>query len=375
MTRVVVTESDQHGVLRIVGVGEKPSAGMRHGYIVNKYEARESLIEAVKAAERSCNRRIKKVSATIGGITLSGHILQKNVTTQKRDGLITENDLRKITAMAGEALLEKHPNRQLLHIQASEYRLDGKVMLGTPPAGLHGHKLESRFFAITCLAHHLEDLTDVIQSADLEIEGIYPAPLATYELALKPRQRTAGAVLVDIGAETTTVSVAENNTMISLEVFPIGSSNITNDIALGFQVPLEEAEMIKIGQADDVRYTRRKIDSIVEARLSDIFELVRNHLKKIGRDRTLPGGAVIIGGGSSLTSMEDFAQASLKIPSRVLLPDALGSTRRHITNASWYPAYGVCDLAMRHDNPETSGGFSIGTTIRSIKRFFQQFLP
>jgi len=375
-TRVVVCEADQKNILRVVGVGESPTQGLRHGYVVNKYEAQSSLASALQAAERSCNRKIKTVSVTIGGITLAGHTLHRAFTIQKRDGLITDTDLIKLQRSTEAAIIEKHPNRQILYLNPVEYRLDGKSIVGTPPAGLHGHKLETRFFAISCLTHHLEDLTEVITSTGLNIEYIFPAPLATHEFALKPRQRTAGSVLVDIGSETTTVCVVENNSMFSLEVFPIGSSNITNDIALGFQIPLEEAESVKVGDTDDVRYTKRKMDTIVEARLNDIFELIRNHLKKIHRDRTLPGGAVIIGGGSGIATIEDYAKVSLKLPSRVLSPENLGGSRRFLTNAAWYGAYGACQLTARERRTEgESGAFSFKKTTRSIRDFFQQFLP
>lgn len=375
-TRVVICESDQKNILRVIGVGEKPSEGLRHGYIVNKYEAQNSLAEAVKAAERSCNRKIKNVSATIGGITLSSHTIQRNFSIQKRDGIITDGDLDKLHRTTESAILEKHPNRQVLYLKPTEYRLDGKSILGTPPAGLRGHKLEARFFGISCLSHHLEDLTEVIESIGLSAEYIFPLPTTTFEFALKPRQRTAGSVLVDIGSETSTVCVVENNTIISLEVFPIGSSNITNDIALGFQIPLEEAELVKTGNSEDVRFAKRKIDTIVEARLNDIFELIRSHLKKIHRDKTLPGGAVIIGGGSGVATIEDYAKVALKLPSRVLSPETLGGSRRFLTDASWYGAYGACQLSARERRSTSeTRSFSVNSSIRSLKKFFHQFLP
>lgn len=375
-TRVVVCESDQKNILRVIGVGEAPTQGLRHGYVVNKYEAQTSLAEAVKAAERACNRKIKNVSITIGGITLSGHTLNRTFTIQKRDGLITESDLHKLHKSTEIAVVEKYPNRQVLHLNPVEYRLDGRSIMGTPPHGLHGHKLEVRYFAICSLTHHLEDLTEVVQSVGLNVEYVFPSPLATYEFALKPRQRTAGSALVDLGSETTTVSVVENNVMISLEVFPIGSSNITNDIALGFQIPLEEAELVKIGDTEDIRFTRKKIDTIVEARLNDIFELIREHLKKIHKDRTLPGGAVIIGGGSGIATIEDFSRVSLKLPSRVFSPDTVGGSRRFLENSSWFSAYGACQLTARERRTSTEGGsFSVKDIFDNAKSFFSQFLP
>ena len=377
ITRVVVCEADNKNILRVIGSGESKSQGMRHGYVVNKYEAQDSVAEAIKSAERSCNRRINSLSATIGGITLSGHSLKRNINIQKKDGLITDNDIFRLTKTTEAGILEKHPNRQVLHLQAISYNLDGKYILGGAPVGMHGQKLETKYFAITCLTNHLENLTEVIQSVGVDLEYVFPSPLATYEFALKTRQRTAGAILIDLGAETTTVAVVENNQMISLEVFPLGSSNITNDIALGFQIPLEEAESIKTGALDDIRFTKKKVESIVEARLNDIFELVRNHLKKVNRDRVLPGGAVIIGGGSGLATVEEMSRLALKIPSKALGDDQnnQNTSRRFITDASWYSAYGACQLTAKERRVVTNSSFSLGTFSKKIKNFLDQFLP
>jgi cell division protein FtsA len=100
------------------------------------------------------------------------------------------------------------------------------------------------------------------------------SPIAASLITLTKAQKIAGCVLANIGAETVSIAVFENNMPVSLEIFPIGSTDITNDIALGLKVPLEEAEQIKIGAITGSSYPRKKLEEIIFARLSDIFELI-----------------------------------------------------------------------------------------------------
>ncbi len=122
---------------------------------------------------------------------------------------------------------------------------------------------------------------------------------------------------MNIGAETTSIIVYENNLPISLEVFPLGSAHITNDIALGLRIPIDEAEKIKIWNQSSMPYSKKKLEEIVTSGLSKIFEKVESHLKKIGRNGLLPAGIILTGNGSLLSISEDIARDSLKLSSKV----------------------------------------------------------
>ncbi len=131
-----------------------------------------------------------------------------------------------------------------------------------------------------------------------------------------------------------------------MEIFPFGSNDITNDIALGFKIPLEKAENIKINDGEEV--SKKKLDEIIEARLSDIFELIEAHLKKIGRNGLLPAGIIITGGGSGLTTIEDLAKTALKLPSKKS-EVKIDSTKGQMRDATWAVSYGLCVLGFNTD--------------------------
>jgi cell division protein FtsA len=154
---------------------------------------------------------------------------------------------------------------------------------------------------------------------------------------------------------------------VSLEIFPIGSTDITNDIALGLKVPLEEAEQIKVGAITGSSYPRKKLEEIIQARLSDIFELIDNHLKKIGRNGLLPAGIIITGGGAGLNGIEEMAKNALRLPAR------LGVAK----DAVWIVAYGLCVMGTHteEDVPIDTGSMFFVKMWKAIVNMVKQFLP
>jgi len=201
------------------------------------------------------------------------------------------------------------------------------------------------------------------------------SPLAASLVTLTKAQKTAGVVLANIGAETLSLVIFEDDTPISLKIFPTGSSEITESIALSFKIPLSEAETLKRGGVTGSDIPERKMSVIVGTQLKEMYTLVNAHLKSIGRHRLLPAGIVITGGGSGLTSASEIARAVLQLPSQVSqigqLPRSSG------VDATWAVAYGLCRWAYAED---TSGGsYSLGGIIRdaweSLKQGLRSLLP
>ena len=162
--------------------------------------------------------------------------------------------------------------------------------MGLKAVGMKGLRLEAKVLFITCLNQHLKEFLEAVEMANIEVEDIMASPIAASFVTITKRQKTAGCVLANIGAETLSIAVFENNIPISLQVFPIGGSEITNDIALGLKIPIEEAEQLKLGRVLN-HYPKKKLEDIVEARLSDIFELIEAHLKKSAKAAFWPAAS------------------------------------------------------------------------------------
>jgi cell division protein FtsA len=270
-------------------------------------------------------------------------------------------------------------NRRIIYSIPIQYKIDGKGVLGSRPLGMKGAKLEVKALFVTCLEHHLKDLVEAVEEAGVEVIDVVASPIAASFVTLNKAQKVAGCVLANIGSETVSIVVFENNMPVSLEVFPIGSTDITNDIALGLRVPLEEAESIKLGGITSTNYPKKKLDEIIAARLSDMFELIEAHLKKMGRDGLLPAGIVITGGGSSIPLVEEFAKSSLRLPSRVAHINFPEREKSKIKDAFFAVALGLCIISLAGEDEESR---TVGRILRSqrslitpIKNWFKQFLP
>ncbi len=370
-------EKNEKGFPRIIGVGTAEARGLRHGYIVNIQDVTNSIKEAVEKAESHADVKVKKAFVSIGGIGLSSTTSTSSVIISRADSEITALDVKKVQEQCEKDIpANASLNKKIIHSIPLHFKVDGKIALGKPE-GMKGNRLEVKTLYITCLEHHLNDTIQAIEEVGISVQDVMASPIAASLVTLTKSQKIAGCVLANIGAETVSIAVFENNIPVSLEIFPIGSTDITNDIALGLKVPLEEAEQIKIGAITGSSYPRKKLEEIIFARLSDIFELIEAHLKKIGRNELLPAGIIITGGGSGLTNIEELAKVSLKLPSRIGVVHLGLQEKQSYRDSTWAVAYGLCILGTHanEDTPIDSSARIFESSKKTIKAWLKQFLP
>lgn len=377
--KVVVASNDggnDSGLTRIIGAGFAESRGMRHGYIMNHADVVKSLKRAITQAEKTSGIKIKRAYLSIGGIGLSGIVSHGSIIISKADSEITDLDAKSVLSAAeGEIPKSLSVNRKIIQSIPISYKIDGKKILGRP-VGMKGGKFEVKALFIMCLEQHINDLVESVEKAGVEVLDIMASPLAASLVSLNKTQKIAGCVLANIGSETVSIVVIENNIPISLEIFPIGGIDITNDIALGLKIPLEEAERLKLKSLPESQYPRKKLDEIIAARLSDVFELIETHLKKIGRSGLLPAGIILTGGGSGIEMIEDLAKSSLKLPSKVAsVSFEREGKREQLKDASWSVAYGLCVWGLSSGDENSLGLRLTKTTKRKIVNWIKQFLP
>lgn len=367
---VIVDSSDLKSEPKIIGIGISESRGLRNGYILNSYDIVSSIKRAVTEAEKKASAKVDKVFISISGIGLGSINSTSSTIISRADLEITSLDIKKVQEQCEKDIpTNQSLNKKIIHTIPIQYKIDGKVVLGRPE-GMRGSKLEIKSLYITSLEQHVNDLIEAVEQAGYSVQDVMASPIASSLVVLTKSQKIAGCVLANIGAETVSITVFENNVPVSLEVFPIGSSDITNDIALGLKVSLEEAEQIKIGAITGSSYSRKKLEEIVSARTSDIFELIEEHLKKIGRNGLLPAGIVMTGGGAQLSGIEEMAKNSLRLPARI--GNFSGSK-----DTSLSVAYGLCIFGMHadQDKPIDNTSVVLNNAWRKIINYLKIFLP
>jgi len=387
--RAIVVEQKKDGSLHILAAAQKESNGVRKGYVINLEDAAKTISAIVKSLEKISGVSIKNAVVSVGGISLGSARSKAMIRTSKADGEITEHDIKRLVAQS-EANLTNMINKRVIHAIPLVFKVDNNIVQGHPEEN-KGTKLEVETLFVNCLSLHLADLIKTVEFAGLAIEDIVASPLAMSNAVLSKQQKETGCVLVNIGASTVSVVVFEDGLPISLEVFPIGSMHITNDIALGLQLPMDEAERIKLNYGSpEANISRKKLSDIIEARLNDIFEMIETHLKKINRNAVLPGGIVLTGSGSNLFSLEEIAKASLKLPAKIGSLTLAGGSSLNITapttnlrdqilnDPGWSVALGLCISNINNNSFIFDGGKTSEKKmdiLASIKKWLHSISP
>jgi cell division protein FtsA len=378
--KIVVAEKGPQAPI-ILATACAESKGLRHGYVVNVPEVARAVRVAKELAENQTGIKIDSAYISIGGIGLSGITSTGTIPIARQDNEINEQDIDDAMRAAEENIPRNElQNRTIINNIPIETIVDKKPVYGKV-VGMIGNELTVKALFVTCLESHMKDLVEALGESGIEVLDISAAPIAASFVTLTKSQKVAGCVLANIGSETVSVAVFENNIPISLEVFPIGSTNITHDIALGMKISLEEAEMLKRGGLVNADYPKKKLDDIISSRLSDIFELVEAHLKKMGRSQLLPAGIIITGGGAGITTIEDYAKASLRLPSRIAHIE-IGNREKNLRDSSWAVAYGLCFLGLEQENDMPVSIASISNILKrpgkigkTAKHWFSKFMP
>jgi cell division protein FtsA len=376
VTEIVKTKEKERQGPRVLGIGYAESKGLRHGYVTNIDDAARAIKLAVRAAEKSSGIDIKQAFLSIGGVGLAGVTCQGGVVITRADSEVSEIDVSKVLEVCENEIPNTYSlNRKIIHSIPLAFKIDGRQVLGRPQ-GMRGNKLEVKTLFITCLEQHLSDLVQAVNDAGVEVDDVIASPLAASLVSLTKAQKIAGCILANIGAETVSITVFENNIPISLEIFPLGSIDITHDIALGFKLPLEEAEKLKLGHVIEGNHSKKKLEEIVSARLYDVFELIDNHLKKIGRSELLPAGIILMGGGSAASDIEDIARDALKLPSKKgTIISIEKTTKLPFDDTLWTVAYGASVLGLTQGEEPPIGIRLANKTKNKIIAWIKQFLP
>jgi cell division protein FtsA len=361
----------------ILGTGLSLSQGLRKGYVVNPEEVAPAIKNSIKQAQETSGINIKHAYVSVGGASLQALRSKASIAVSRADNEISENDVKRAIKQS-EAQLNRSSsasllNREILHFFPLSFKIDGELVLGDP-VGMRGEKLEVETLFATCLSQHLNNLVKSMDLAKINIEDIVAAPYAMSHSLLGRQEKEVGSIVINVGGDTSSIIIFEEGLPISMEIFPIGSNHITYDIARGFQIPLNEAEDLKLSYGSDSG-TKRKLQSIIEPRLSDIFELVENHLNKINRSGLLPAGSILTGGGANLQNIEEVAKKSLVLPSQLSKPKFINDHSNPIANPIWSVALGLCYTDFSGNGMVIDSGRVTSKIKKTVGRCVRYLLP
>lgn len=369
----------------VLSFHQGPALGVRKGVVVDPHGVADTIVSLVKKAEQDCGRKINGVYASIGGCHLFCNASRGLVSVSRADQNISEEDIDRVLQNAQSFPLP--PNKEILDIFPKEYTVDDEK--GVKEAvGMKGMRLEADVLILCGFSPYLKNSVQAITNAELQLNcDLLPTPLASAKAILTPREKELGVVVLDIGAGTTSLAVFEEGNLIHAAVFPIGSASITSDIAICLKTDIDVAEKIKIEfgschpnqrlSKDEKKikiegeeplvFSRKTLNEIIEARVSEIFSLASKELKKISKQGLLPSGVVLTGGGAKLPGIKDLAKKELGLPCRV-------GMAKNFSTPLEDPSFSVlCGLVMEGAELEEK---PTGNGMKSkIARIFKSFIP
>lgn len=385
--KMAVAQIKEGGNLESLGFAEELSLGVRKGSVVKPEDLAPRIASAKERAENLSSRKIDRVFVNIGGSHIALVASHGIVAVSRADGLISEEDVERVIGAAQAFSLPS--NKEILDVFPQQFIVDG-ILSEKEIVGMKGVRLEADVLALCAFSPYIKNLTDAVLAADLEILDMVSSPLMSADAVLTDQQKELGVVLIDLGAGTTNISVWEEGGLIHASVLPVGSENITNDIAIGLRTEHDIAERIKkefgtlalskgkrvekieIPDSSSFSFSPKTVAHIIEARMREIFQFVNKELKKIDKQGTLPGGAVLVGGGAKFPKISEFAKKELKIPSRI------GSPHGMTTFETDPIFFGVMGLLVRACAAENGGRMKKGKSsdmVRAFKKIFKAFIP
>jgi len=366
---------------------------MRKGIVVKPDDLAEKVNEVLSRMEEETGREIKKILVNIGG----GHIFsvssKASVVVSRADQKISQEDIERVIDAAKVFPLQK--NREIIDCFPIQFTVDEEKGI-KEPLGMQGRRLEAEVLGIGVFSPYFRNLTEAVINGGAQNPRIICSSLSAARSCLTEEQKELGVVILDIGAGTTDLAIFEEGELMHLAVLPVGSANITNDIAIGLQVDTDTAERIKqqfekhAGNplkkakrrekielpAGAVSFSLKFLSRIVEARVGEIFELAQKEIKKVSSG-ILPAGVVITGGGANLPNIVELARRKLKLPCRIGVPElgsALNAENEGKEDPSFSVAWGLVLTGLEDGKQGEVIRFEKGAA-EGVKKILKLFIP
>ena len=360
-TRVLAADLNE-GSLRYRGHGIVESGGMRKGLIADLGPAFKAVKAANERAERAARLNIDECVVGVGGPHIRGLNTSDGIDLGTRMREITREDVRNAVERARS--IERPPDREILHLLPRQFILDDQPGI-FDPVGMVGTRLKVDLHIATCSGSALQSTVTCANRAGLEVSEAVLEAIASAECTLSADERELGVCLLDIGAHSSDMAVFFEGAVAYTASVPIGGAHFTNDLAIGLQMPVAQAEELKrqygnavvtaVPQLAEIEITNpqpqrlalRTIAEILEPRARELMYFVRECLRQGGVIDALGAGCVLTGGGSMLPGMLDVTESQLRVPARTGLPVRLPQMPSALNHPSWAASIGMILYAHR----------------------------
>jgi cell division protein FtsA len=380
---VVVGEGRPDGTIKILGVGQAPSRGVRKGEIVDFETAMKCVHEAVVDAEQKSDVMIRSVYVAVAGAHIQSFNNRGSVVLPDERDEIDEQDIEDVKVNAREVSIPAQ--NAFLHSIIQHYHVDGQDGV-LNPIGMLGHELEADFHIIHGVRTRIQNTIRCVKELPLEVEDVVLGPLASAQVVLTQHQKNLGALVIDIGGGTTDYIVYVDGAVKQTGVLAVGGDHITNDISMGLRIPMTRAEKLKIEEGsvtlgnclpgetillkDDSGFAGKEIEretlnTIIHLRMREVLELLKRTLDEESFINYVGAGIFITGGCSLLNGIDHLAQEIFEMPAHVAHAQTMSGLTSAFENPQFSTAIGLIKYAQAVQIDRPRRGFG-----RIFSRFF-----
>ena len=370
----VVAECREDGEVRLLGVGETPSRGVRKGEIVDFENASNCVREALSDAEEKSDVEIKSVWLAVTGSHIHSFNNRGSAAIPEEGGEITEEEIQEVEYKAKEISLPKE--NAILHSIIQHYYVDGQEGV-LNPVGMLGSRLEADFHIIHGVTNRIQNSIRCVKECHIEVEDVVVSSLASARVVLGQHQKESGALVVDIGGGVTDYIVYLDGAVRQSGVLAVGGDHITNDISIGLRIPITRAEKLKIEEGSAVlgralsgdkivlkndtgfsgkEVEREMLNMIIHARLEEMFTLLRKGFNGDVPERLLGAGVMLTGGCSMIRGIREVAEEVFDMPVHLTRAQAVSGPTSAFENPQFSTCIGLAKYAqaVRSEMPEES---------------------
>ena len=334
----LVGEVREDNNIMIIGMGQCVSCGVRKSIILDLDSVIKCIQIALERAEKTGKLDIRQVYMTISGGHIHSLVSHGIAPVYDVHSGICRDEIEQVMNTARSVNLS--PDSDVLHTIPQNYSVDGQRGI-TNPEGMHGAQLSVDMLIIHVSRNHIRNAVKAVSGLGIDVLDVVFAGLCAALATLTPEQKASGVALLDIGGGSTSYVVYANNTIATAGVLAVGGDHITNDIALGLNLPLKRAERLKCESGSAVletsTYFQRipipaeggfsaasvavcDLTTIINARVSEFFMLIRNDLEKKSLLHHLAAGIVLTGGSAHLKGINSVAEEIFDMPCSIGKP-------------------------------------------------------
>jgi cell division protein FtsA len=391
----VIGEFNENGSLDIIGVGVTPSQGIRRGVVINIEATMKSVSAAIEAAEMMSGREVKSLITGIAGAHIEGINSRGVVAVTGRGREIDKSDVTRVIDAAKAIVIPM--DREVLHVIPQEFIVDDQGGIKNP-LDMIGVRLEAEVHIITGSVTSAQNLLKCVNRAGFHVDDIVLQPLASSKAVLSRDEREMGVLLIDLGGGTTDILVHLEGAPYHTDVISLGGNQVTSDLSIMLKTPIEAAEKLKIqtgccflslldvdeeivipgvGGWPSASMPRQELCRIIQPRMTEIFQLVKDQMIKKGYMGLLGGGVVLTGGGAQLPGSVELAAEVFELPARLGYPHGFGGLVAEYQRPEYSTAVGLILYALEEiesQGPEVSQALPRSEGfMRKFKEWMKEF--